>query len=109
MQTLRPSPAGSPIQRLRSAFESSGRKKPGMLLLVQLVVLLLGAVDYATGVKFQFAIVYLAPISFAALRGGLLCGVVTSATSTAVWIVAEKYGGAEFGNGWVAWWNALER
>jgi signal transduction histidine kinase len=79
------------------------------MLLVQLVVFLLGAIDYATGVKFQFAIVYLAPISFAALRGGLRCGVVTSATSAAVWIVAEKYGGADFGNGWAAWWNALER
>src|SRR2546422_5535600 len=109
MRTL-PSPSAEPSsQTMPWVLEASPRKKLLLLLLVQGFVVLLGLLDYATGVTFQFSIIYLAPISFAALRGGLSWGVLTSVTSTAVWFAANKYGGADFGTGWIACWNALTR
>ena len=90
-------------------MQSRWRKKVLLTLVVQAMVLLLGLLDYATGVKLQFAIIYLAPISFAALRGGLVPGVVTCVTSTAVWFAAGTHGGADFGTGWIACWNVLGR
>jgi len=87
-----------------------GRRKIVVItILVQMVVLLLGMLDYGTGVKLHFAIIYLAPISFAALRGGLVSGVITAVTSTVSWFLAETYGGAETSGAWVSGWNALAR
>ena len=83
-------------------------KKVLLTVIVQVVILLLGMIDYASGVKFQFAIIYLAPISFVTLRGGFVSGIVTSATATLAWFVADTYGGG-YGTGWVACGNALAR
>ncbi len=102
-------PPQSQSQPASCLVQESGREIAVVTALAQVVVLLLGMLDYATGVKFHFAIIYLAPISFAALRGGLLSGVITSVTSTVAWFVAETYGGAETAGAWVSGWNALAR
>ncbi len=104
-----PSTTGAQTWRLRGLLANHGRKTVIVTILVQVVVLLLGMVDYATGVKLQFAIIYLAPVSFAALRGGLVSGVVTSAASTAAWFLAQRFSGGDYGTGWVSCWNALGR
>src|SRR2546430_16307366 len=105
MRTLPSRSPEPPLQAESSGMQSRWRTKVRLILVVQAVVLLLGLLDYATGVKLQFAIIYLAPISFAALRGGLVPGVVTCVTSTVVWFAAGAHGGAGFGTGWVAWWE----
>lgn len=85
------------------------RKRIALVLLAQLLVALLGLLDYATGVKFHFALFYLAPICLASLRGGLIEGLATSASSTLVLFLAEKAGGADLGNAWLTSWEALAR
>ena len=73
------------------------------------MVLFLGILDYQTGIRFNFAIIYLIPITLAALYGGVIGGVITTLTTTTAWFAADAFGGVNYGTGWIAYWNAFAR
>jgi len=107
MQTPSPPPPEPLAESERLPRLVAVRRAFRAVLFAQAVVAGLGVLDYLTGVKFHFSIIYLVPVSFAALRGGLGGGVITAATSSVAWFLAQRYGGADLGTGWIALWNGL--
>jgi len=98
------------MQSLLSRHElPKGWSKLLVNVLAQVMVVLLGILDYHTGVKFHFAIIYLIPITLAALYGGVTGGVITTLTTTTAWFAADAFGGVNYGTGWMAYWNAFAR
>ncbi len=78
-------------------------------LTAQLLVVFLLLIDYRTGIHFHFAIIYLIPITLAALLGGFYSGLITSATCTAAWFLADMMGGGDYGTGWLLYWKTSSR
>ncbi len=78
-------------------------------LIAQLLVVFLLLIDRQTGIHFHFAILYLVPITFAALLGGMYSGLLTSATCTAAWLLADVTGGGDYGTGLIPYWKTFSR
>jgi signal transduction histidine kinase len=70
-------------------------------------VLLLGALSAIVSPKFLLSILFLAPIMFAAVRGGVTSGLVTAAASTLIMFLAPLTGPED--PGWHDYWNAGSR
>lgn len=71
-------------------------------------VLLLGALSAILGPKYLMSILYLAPIAFAAVRGGLTSGLVTAVTGTTLLLLVSLWGDSDPG-GAHHYWNAASR
>lgn len=77
--------------------------------LAQILVAALFLIDYCTGIRFHFGILYFIPITYAARAGGVSAGLITSGTSGAAWFLAELLGGGDLGTGWVPYYKNLTR
>ena len=73
------------------------------------VVVLLGAVDWATGYEISFSIFYLAPICFVAWYAGRQAGLILALMGAAVWLAADVAAGHPFGHFLIPFWNAVVR
>jgi diguanylate cyclase (GGDEF)-like protein len=73
------------------------------------IVAVLGFIDYAVGSELSFSIFYLLPVTFAVMANGLVVGLVVSAVSAAVWLVADITAGAIYSSAFIPVWNAIVR
>jgi NtrC-family two-component system sensor histidine kinase KinB len=70
---------------------------------------LLSLFDYLTGPEISFSIFYLIPISMIAWLAGRRCGIVMSATSAALWLIADLSAGRSYSHLAIPYWNAAVR
>ena len=85
-------------------FLESG-SKPFLLLLGFLLVLVIGLVDFATGVEISVSLFYAVPILLLTWLLGRWAGFLLSAASTFSWIVANSAAGQVYSHPAIAYWN----
>jgi diguanylate cyclase (GGDEF)-like protein len=95
------------IYRLLTALEAISKGWLNVIILG--VVLLLGAVDYFTGVELSISFFYLIPVAMAAWVLGKYTGLTYSVLSATVWLVSNLLSGQAFSNMFVGVWNTLIR
>ena len=85
--------------------------RTGRLLVVGALVsiLLLAALDYATGPNVAFSVFYMAPISVVAWAAGARAAVVAAAISALGWGTADVLAGADYSTPVIPVWNTLSR
>ncbi|MCB2148918.1 MAG: GGDEF domain-containing protein [Deltaproteobacteria bacterium] len=69
-------------------------------------ILVLAAMDYATGYELSFSIFYLLPIAFATWYAGLYHGALLSIVSASVWLIADITAGNRYSQPFIPLWNA---
>ncbi|MEJ2618007.1 MAG: hypothetical protein P8Z35_23830, partial [Ignavibacteriaceae bacterium] len=72
-------------------------------------ILVLGAVDYATGMEYSFSIIYLIPISFSSWFIGKKAGYTMAVLSAVVWLLTDLIGGHFYSSTITLAWNSLIR
>jgi hypothetical protein len=90
----------------------SGKKqfqRIAILLAIQLSVVLLGAVDWATGYDLNFFVFYFAPVAFAAWKLGARSGYATAIISGLVWAAADRLSGHHYSAPFYAYWDTSLR
>jgi diguanylate cyclase (GGDEF)-like protein len=95
------------IYRLLTALEAIS--KGWLNVIIFGVVLLLGVVDYFTGIELSISFFYLIPVSMAAWVFGKYTGLNYSVLSAIVWLVSNLFSGQTFSNMFVGVWNTLIR
>jgi K+-sensing histidine kinase KdpD len=86
-----------------------GRRSPGVVVIVGLLVLtLIGLADAASG-EFAVEVLYLVPIGFVAFGRGRSMGLLAAAVATAAWAAVEVFQGVTLLDSSVTYWNALGR
>ncbi len=80
-----------------------------VLIIVSLLVILLGYLDYATGVELSTSFLYLIPIFIATWYLSLRAGYFTTAISITVWAVANFLAGEELSSEIIRYWNVSVR
>jgi hypothetical protein len=80
-----------------------------ILLTVQIIVIFLGVVDWATGYDLNFFVFYFAPVALAAWKLGAGAGYVTAIVSGMVWHVADWASGHQYSAPFYEYWNAALR
>lgn len=100
--------------------DSGSGSVPGWLALVErpaglavhgialLLVIVIGAIDWATGADLSISIFYLLPVSLVAWRLGLPVAAAWAVGSAVVWLVADDLAGSTVAPA-VQYWNALVR
>lgn len=74
-----------------------------------MLLVLVAAVDYATGEELSFFVFYFIPVSFAAWTLGLKSGVASAILATAGWLGVESISGHQYSQAWLIFANALIR
>jgi diguanylate cyclase (GGDEF)-like protein len=69
----------------------------------------IGVLDFVTGYELAFSLFYLIPISLVAWYASQRLGIVASALSACVWLVADVLAGSSYSNPFVYTWNTLIR
>jgi len=82
---------------------------PLALLLVVLLVLLIGVVDYLTGPVISMSIFFVVPVFIATWVWGVRQGVATAFASALVWMIADLLTSQPYNHSWIDFWNALVR
>ena len=95
------------IYRLLTALEAISKGWLNTIILG--IVLLIGVVDYFTGVELSLSFFYLIPISMAAWVLGKYTGLTYSVLSATVWLVSNLLSGQTFSNMFIGVWNTLIR
>ena len=72
-------------------------------------ILVLGVVDYATGMEYSFSIIYLIPISFSSWYIGKKTGFTMAILSAVVWLLTDLIGGHYYSSTVTLIWNSLIR
>ncbi len=86
------------------------RQEPRSLIALGLVlVLLVGAIDYATGEEFGPLIFYVVPVALAGSTGRKNLAIVLAVASGGSWLVIEAVAGRAYSSGWILGWNAAIR
>ena len=95
------------IYRLLTALEAISKGWLNTIILG--IVLLIGVVDYFTGVELSLSFFYLIPIAMAAWVLGKYTGLTYSVLSATVWLVSNILSGQTFSNMFIGVWNTLIR
>lgn len=74
-----------------------------------ILILVLGAVDYTTGMEYSFSIIYLIPISFSSWFIGKKAGYAMAVLSALVWLLTDLIGGHYYSSTITLAWNSLIR
>ena len=69
------------------------------------LTLVLGFLDYQTGVEIHFLLFYLVPIFLAGWFVSRRIGIYTALFASLVWLAADSLGGRSYSNQWIAHWN----
>lgn len=72
-------------------------------------VLILGIIDYFTGIELSISFFYLIPITMVAWTGGRNPGLVFSVAGAATWLISNSLSGEEHSNIFIGVWNTLIR
>jgi hypothetical protein len=80
-----------------------------LVLINTLSILLLGVVDYATGMQYSFSIIYLIPISFSSWYIGRKSGFILAILSALIWFMTDIIGGHFYSSTINLAWNSLIR
>jgi len=73
------------------------------------VILILGMIDYFTGVELSLSFFYLIPVAMAAWALGKHSGLSYSVITAAIWLISNLLSGQIFSNMFVGVWNTLIR
>ncbi|WP_372677404.1 GGDEF domain-containing protein [Desulfosarcina sp.] len=71
-----------------------------------LLVLVLAALDHATGYELSFSIFYLLPIAFTTWYARMVHGVLLSIVSASVWLIVDITAGNQYSQSFIPLWNA---
>lgn len=74
-----------------------------------LLVVLVGAIDYASGYELSFSIFYLIPVAVSSWYAGRRIGIVACVLSASVWFLADHETGHQYSNFEIPIWNAIVR
>ena len=74
-----------------------------------LLVIAVGALDYATGADFSFSLFYLLPIASTTWFAGRACGLSVAAFAAATWITADLLSNHQYAHATAPYWNAFVR
>jgi len=83
--------------------------KTSVYLIAYLIVILIGLLDYATGVEISLSFFYLLPITIVVWGNGKKPGICLSLISTVIWFASNKLAGQEHSNILIFYWNAAVR
>ena len=95
------------IQRLSGFLER--RSRPALATLACLVALLLGVLDYATGVEIHFLLLYLVPLFIGSWFISKGAGIGLAVFTSLVWLVVHILSGRSYSSVWVGYWNLFMR
>jgi len=74
-----------------------------------IIVLLLGLIDYITGIEFSFSIFYFLPIIIASWYIGTKTGIFFSFVCVTTWFSADFFGEHIYSSGYFLAWNTMMR
>ena len=74
-----------------------------------LLTLLLGWLDYVTGIEMAFSVFYFVPVAIGGYLGGAWPGVVVAGLGTLTWLLADVLGGHTYSSEWIVAWNTMAR
>ena len=72
-------------------------------------ILILGIIDYFTGIELSISFFYLIPITMVAWTAGRNPGLVFSVAGAATWLISNSLSGEEHSNIFIGVWNTLIR
>lgn len=84
----------------------NGQSRARLIVLTFALVVVVGALDYATGSEIAFSILYLAPVSLAAWFLGRRLGRLAALAAGVAWLLADRLGGASYSHPAIPYWNA---
>jgi diguanylate cyclase (GGDEF)-like protein len=99
----------NPEKYLEYLIGQSNPSKPLLVILVFILVVLLGVVDYLTDSEISFSIPFLIPICLVTWFTGGGAGVFISITCTVTWTVADMMVSGTYSNPAIPYWNATAR
>ena len=73
------------------------------------IIIILGAIDLATGYEYSFAVFYLIPVSIAAWYDNRHIAMITVILSGITWLYADYSAGHQYTNSIIPFWNACVR
>lgn len=101
---------GGGVLQSRSALESFERWSQTTVLVAGIaLVLLIAALDYATGEELAFSVFYLVPVVGAAWLGSPPVAAVVAIAAGAAFPLSDMLGGVDASASWVPFWNFAVR
>jgi diguanylate cyclase (GGDEF)-like protein len=85
------------------------RSKAALTLASALIAVLLGILDYKTGVEIHFLLIYLLPIYITSWFVSRQMGMIFALLCSSIWLIADSLGGRAYSQEWIAHWNLLMR
>jgi diguanylate cyclase (GGDEF)-like protein len=85
------------------------RSKRAVTFLAIVLALLIGVLDFKSGVEIHFLLFYLVPIFLASWFVSQKVGICVAIFGSMVWFVANSLGGRSYSAEWIAHWNVLMR
>jgi diguanylate cyclase (GGDEF)-like protein len=95
------------IQKLSGLFER--RSRPALVAIACVTAILLGFLDYVTGVEIHFLLLYLVPIFVASWYISKAAGICLAIFASLIWFIVDSIGGRSYSSIWIAYWNLLMR
>jgi hypothetical protein len=77
--------------------------------IIFLLVLIVGIIDYVTGVEISFSIFYLFPVFLASWFLNIRTGIAISVGSAMLWFSADILGGHSYTHPLIPFWNTMAR
>ncbi len=87
----------------------SNRSKKNLILSNAFLVVLIGFLDYLTGLDIGFSIFYLFPISLITWFVGIWIGAFTSFISAVIWLIVDLTKSKTYSHQFTPYWNAFVR
>lgn len=78
-----------------------------IIILTLVLLLLVGFVDYITGVELSFSILYLVPVAISTWFLNKASGIITSLVSAIVWYSLDFFASAPYSHAITPYWNAI--
>ena len=95
------------IQRVTAFAERRSQKT--LIAYAVALTILLGFLDFQTGVEIHFLLLYLVPIFLGGWFVSREVGVCLALFASVVWFVVDLLGGRSYSSAWIAHWNLLMR
>jgi diguanylate cyclase (GGDEF)-like protein len=97
----------SKFSKLLAFFGKLSRKLQVVIGIALVVVI--GIIDYLTGIELNFSIFYLIPVALMAVYAGMWWGVITAILSGIAWLLADYFGGAVHSSALIFYWDDFVR
>jgi diguanylate cyclase (GGDEF)-like protein len=95
------------IEKLSGFLER--RSRPVLATIACMTSILLGILDYVTGVEIHFLLLYLVPIFIGSWFISKQAGIGLALFTSLIWFVVHALGGHSYSSSWIAYWNLLMR